>query len=245
MRTKPVATFKVKVASTIVWFIICGLIPIYNIIGYALFLIPNKAKHKVLTTWGRIFIFLSKHLCRTDYEIIGKENLIEGPAVFASNHQSTWETFAFNVFLPQHVWILKKELTKIPFFGWTLKTLSPIAIDRSAKNAAMLQILEQSKLRVADGFWVLVFPEGTRLAPGTKQAYKTGVARMAMNLNLPVVPIAHNAGHIMPRRSFWIYPGKVTIKIGKPIYKEDLSVEEFTEKIRSTIYNLLHEIGEV
>jgi 1-acyl-sn-glycerol-3-phosphate acyltransferase len=245
MKTKPIATLRVKVASTIVWFIICAFMPIYNLIGYALFFLPSKAKHKVLITWGRIFIFLAKYLCRTDYEVLGKENLIEGPAVFASNHQSTWETFAFNVFLPQHVWILKKELTRIPFFGWTLKTLSPIAIDRSAKSAAMLQVLEQSKLRVAEGFWIMVFPEGTRLPPGTKQVYKTGGARMAMNLNLPVIPIAHNAGHIMPRRSFWIYPGKVTIKIGEPIYQGDLSVEEFTEKIRSTIYNQLHEIGEV
>ncbi|MFN8770782.1 MAG: lysophospholipid acyltransferase family protein [Neisseriaceae bacterium] len=244
MKTKRKATTLVKITSTITWVIVCGLIPIYNIIGYSTFFINSKTRHKILTTWARIFIFLGKYLCRVDYEVIGQENLIEGPAVFASNHQSAWETFAFNGFLPQHVWILKKELTKIPFFGWTLKTLSPIAIDRSARSASVVQILEQSKKRIAEGFWILVFPEGTRLPPGTKQAYKTGVARMAINLNLPVIPIAHNAGHIMPRRSFWIYPGKVTVRIGKPIYPKDLTPEEFTEEIRSHIYNQLHEMGE-
>lgn len=238
-------TPKVVIGSVITWIIAGGLIPVYNMIGYAIFFLNKKIVHKVLTTWGRIFIFLGKYLCKVDYEVIGKENLIKGPAVFASNHQSAWETMAFNVFLPQHVWILKQELTKIPFFGWTLKILSPIAINRSERSAAVMQILEQSKKRIAEGFWIMVFPEGTRLPPGTKQPYKTGVSRMAMNLGVPVIPIAHNAGHVMPRRSFWLYPGKVTIRIGKPIYPENLTTEEFTEKIRGAIYTGLKEMGEV
>ncbi|MBY0380108.1 MAG: 1-acyl-sn-glycerol-3-phosphate acyltransferase [Burkholderiales bacterium] len=245
MKTKPKATFKIKVASTTMWLIMGGLIPVYNLIGYCIFFLNHRTRHKILASWSRIFTFLGKHLCGIDYEIIGKENLIKGPAVFASNHQSTWETMAFNVFLPKHVWILKQELTKIPFFGWTLRLLSPIAIDRSDKSRAVLQILEQSKQRIADGFWIMVFPEGTRLPPGTKQAFKTGVARMAINLNVPVIPIAHNAGHIMPRRSFWMYPGKVTIRIGNPIYPEQLTPEQLTEKIRSTIYQELIEMGEI
>ncbi len=238
------ATLGIKIRSTITWVLVCALIPVYNLIGYALFGLSPKKKHKILTSWGRIFTFFGKYICGVDYEVIGKENLIAGPAILASNHQSTWETMAFNVLLPQHVWILKRELTKIPFFGWTLKILSPIAIDRSQRTASVQQILSQSEVRIKEDFWILVFPEGTRLAPGVDQPYKTGVSRMALHLQVPVVPIAHNAGHIMPRRSFWIYPGKVTIRIGKPIYPDGLNTEELTNKIKTAIVTELKIMGE-
>lgn len=245
MITKPKATLRVKIASTITWLIMGSLIPVYFIIAYATFFLDNKTRHRILTTWGKFFIFFGKNLCGVNYEVLGQENLIKGPAVFASNHQSTWETLAFNVFLPQHIWILKRELIRIPVFGWTLRVLSPIAINRSNKKSSVMQILEQSKFKIQDGFWIMVFPEGTRLPPGAKHNYKTGVARMALHLNLPVVPIAHNAGHIMPKRSFWLYPGKVVVRISKAIYPDNMTPEELTEKIRSTIYNELNEMGEI
>jgi 1-acyl-sn-glycerol-3-phosphate acyltransferase len=235
----------VKTTSTITWLIVGGLVPVYFIVSLLTLFLGSKIRHRILISWGEVFTFLGRYLCRVTYEVIGRENLIQGPAIFASNHQSTWETLAFNVFLPQHIWILKRELIRIPIFGWTLNLLSPIAIDRSDKKAAVMQVLEQSVERVKDGFWIMVFPEGTRLPPGSKEAYKTGVARMAIRLNLPVVPIAHNAGHIMPRRSFWLYPGKVTVRIGKPIYPNNSTPEEFTETVRMAIHNELKTMGEL
>jgi 1-acyl-sn-glycerol-3-phosphate acyltransferase len=239
-------TLGIKIRSTITWIVLGGLIPLYNLAGVLLFFLSRKAKHRMLTSWGNVFTFLGKHWCNVDYEVIGIEHLIKEPAILASNHQSTWETMAFNVFLPQHVWILKRELIYLPFFGWALRMVSPIAINRSDRVASVQQILSQSKERIKDGFSIMVFPEGTRVAPGVDQPYKTGVARMALQLNIPIVPIAHNAGHIMPRRSFWIYPGKVTIRIGKPMYpSKDDNAESLTEKVKSAIIKELKIMGEV
>jgi len=245
-KTKQNLTVRVKIASTITWLIMGILTLLYFFLAQLIFFLGHKIRHRVLISWGEVFTFLGKYLCGVTYEVSGKENLIAGPAIFASNHQSTWETMAFNVFLPQHIWILKRELIRIPIFGWTLKSLSPIAIDRADKKASVMQVLEQSAERIKDGFWIMVFPEGTRLPPGSRENYKTGVARMAINLNLPIIPLAHNAGHIMPRRSFWLYPGKVTITIGKPIYPQEYSsAEELTECIRQAIYNQLKIMGEL
>lgn len=147
----------------------------------------------------------------------GLENLPNTCSILASNHQSTWETFAFSTFLPRHVWILKRELVRIPLFGVALNAAAPIAINRNNGKAALEQIAGQSIERIKCGFWILVFPEGTRVAPHVQKAYKTGIAKMALLLDVPIVPIAHNAGYVMPKRSFWIYPGHVTIRIGKAI----------------------------
>jgi 1-acyl-sn-glycerol-3-phosphate acyltransferase len=239
-------TLGVKIRSTITWLVLGGLIPIYNLLGFLLLFASRKTKHKILTSWGNVFTFLGKHWCKVDYEIIGVENLIKEPAIFASNHQSTWETMAFNVFLPKHVWILKRELIHLPFFGWSLRMVSPIAINRSDKVASVQQILSQGKKRLEEGFSIMVFPEGTRLAPGVDQPYKTGVSRMSLQLNAPIIPIAHNAGHIMPRRSFWIYPGKVTIRIGRAIYpSKDDTLESLTEKVKQAVTQELRLMGEL
>ena len=242
---KPHATLKIKIMSTIMWLIMGGLIPFYCLVVYGLFFLDNNTKHKFLITWPKLFTFLCKYLCGVNYTVIGMENIPKVPVIFASNHQSTWETMAFSVFLPKHIYILKRELIRIPLFGWALSSTSPIAINREDKRSAVMQILEQAIIRIKDGFSIMVFPEGTRLPPGAKENYKTGVARVAINLNLPVVPIAHNSGHIMPRSSFYLYPGTVTIIISKPIYPDHDTAEEFTEKIRSTIYNELREMGEL
>ncbi|MFN7093958.1 MAG: lysophospholipid acyltransferase family protein [Burkholderiales bacterium] len=186
---------------------------------------------------------MAKHICKVNYVIEGKENLIAGPAIIASNHQSTWETMAFNGIFPQHVWILKHELLRIPFFGWALGTLSPIAINRAQRAAALQQVLQQSVGRIAQGFWILVFPEGTRVAPGVTQPYKSGVSKMALSLQLPIIPVAHNAGRLMPRKSFFLHPGTITIKIGAPIYAQtNESPEELTERVRQVITANLNSI---
>jgi 1-acyl-sn-glycerol-3-phosphate acyltransferase len=245
-RNRPQTTLSVKIRSTIMWVLLCSVMPLYNVIAYLAYLLPAKSRHYLVSSWGILFLFLTKHICKTKYQVLGLENLIKGPAILASNHQSTWETLAFNKFFPPHVWIAKKELLKIPFFGWAFRTVSPIAIDRKAPTAASKQIVQQGKQRIKKGFWILVYPEGTRVTSNSKDhPYKAGAARMALELNLPIIPIAHNAGHIMPRSSFWVYPGLVTVRIGKPIYinKGD-DGESLTARIKASITHELDLINQ-
>jgi 1-acyl-sn-glycerol-3-phosphate acyltransferase len=239
-------TISVIIRSIIFWIIMTIAILPYFCLAMILLLIGNKnLSHGVLITWGKLFTHLAKYLCNVDYEIIGYENIhkIKGPALFASNHQSTWETMAFNLILPKHVWVLKRELLRIPIFGWAFRTMSPIGINRDDKGVAIEYILSQGYKRLKDGFWIMIFPEGTRIAPNIQSEYKTGVARMAINLKVPVIPIGHNAGYIMPKSSFWIYPGNVTIRIGEAIYPH---IDEDHEKLILRIKdNILQQVSQI
>lgn len=236
--------FMVFIRSTILWVVVLGLIPVYMIVGYILFAVNAKSRHKVLATWGRLFTFISKYICGVKYIVKGQEHLPKTPSIIASNHQSTWETFGYVGIFPQHVWILKRELIRLPFFGWTLATASPIAINRSDKVGATQQILSQSVKRIAKGFWILVFPEGTRVAPGIVAPFKAGVARMALALKTPIVPVAVNSGYCMPRSSYMVYPGVVEVVIDKPITPQnDETVEHLTARIEKTIRHNLAKLS--
>jgi 1-acyl-sn-glycerol-3-phosphate acyltransferase len=137
--------------------------------------------------------------------------------VILANHQSAWETMAFQLFFPPQVHVLKRELLWIPFFGWGLALMSPIAIDRRRGHSALRFMAKRGAQRLAQGFWVVVFPEGTRVRPGEKRAYQIGGAWLAAASGAPVVPVAHNAGALWPRYAFLKRPGTITVRIGPPI----------------------------
>ncbi|MBA3775915.1 MAG: 1-acyl-sn-glycerol-3-phosphate acyltransferase, partial [Betaproteobacteria bacterium] len=139
------------------------------------------------------------------------------PHVVMSKHSSTWETMALNLYFPSLAFVAKKELLSIPFFGWGFALASPITIDRSAGIGAMQQIVKQGRERFKQGFWIVVYPEGTRIPAGTRARYKTGGARLAKELRAPIVPVAHNAGYLWPKGVFGKKPGTITLSIGKPI----------------------------
>lgn len=237
-------TFMVFLRSTTLWTVVLALIPLYMVMGYLLYVVSARIRHKILSSWGLIFTFMAKYVCGVRYVVYGQENLPHVPSIIASNHQSTWETFGYVGILPQHVWILKRELTRLPFFGWTLKTASPIAIDRKNRARATQQILRQGATRLAQGFWILVFPEGTRVAPNVIKPFKAGVARMALALNVPIVPVANNAGYCMPRSSYMIYPGTVKVIINKPIIAEHNEPPEIlTNRIEQVVRQSLAKIS--
>jgi 1-acyl-sn-glycerol-3-phosphate acyltransferase len=156
-------------------------------------------------------------ICGIEYRVLGAEHIPKKPSIVLSKHQSAWETLAFQKIFPPQVWVLKKELLRIPFFGWGLAMTSPIAIDRSSGKAALEQVVEQGRDRLRQGFWVVIFPEGTRIAPGKKGKYRIGGAWLATHVNVPVVPVAHNAGEFWGRNSFIKRPGTITVSIGAPI----------------------------
>ena len=134
-----------------------------------------------------------------------------------SQHQSAWETLAYQEIFPPQVLVLKRELLWIPFFGWGLALMSPIAIDRARGTAALREMARQGRERLAQGFWVVIFPEGTRVAPGEARAYHQGGAWLAVNCDVPVVPVAHNAGRLWPRNAFLKRAGTVTVRVGPAI----------------------------
>jgi 1-acyl-sn-glycerol-3-phosphate acyltransferase len=238
MYKPPKKTLSIIIRSSIVWITVSILVPPYALLSFALCTVNVKTRHKIISTWGRIFSFLVKYVCKVNFIIKGLENLPKSPSIIASNHQSAFETFSYVSIFPQHVWILKRELVRIPIFGWALSTLSPIAINRANRLAASQQIIKQGLRRIKKGFWILVFPEGTRATPGTVLPFKTGVARMAQHLKVPVIPVTHNAGFCMPRRSFFLYPGTVEIVIDKPILViNNETVEDLTARIEAVIRN--------
>jgi 1-acyl-sn-glycerol-3-phosphate acyltransferase len=191
--------------------------PVYALVALATFPLPRMARYRIISGWSRLMVRLAKTLLGIDWRVEGSENLPGRPAVILSKHQSAWETMAFQLIFPPQVHVLKRELLWIPFFGWGLALMSPIAIDRSRGAAALRAIARRGRERLAQGFWVIVFPEGTRVAPGERRAYQLGGAWLAAAAGAPVVPVAHNAGLFWPRNAFLKRPGTVTVRIGPAI----------------------------
>ena len=171
----------------------------------------------------------------TRYRILGKENIPDKPCIVISKHQSAWETLAFQVIFPPQVQVVKKELLRIPFFGWGLAVLSPIAIDRGAGMRALKQLEEQGIERLKQGFWIIVFPEGTRIKPGTKGAYHPGGAWLAARSGTTVLPVALNSGEFWARKAFLKRPGTITVSIGKPIDPAGMKPGELNARVETWI----------
>ena len=191
--------------------------PPYALLALATFPLPPLVRYRVISGWSRAVLFLVRRLLCIDWKVEGHENLPARPAVILSQHQSAWETIAFQHIFPPQVYILKRELLWIPFFGWGLALMSPIAIDRSRGFAALRNIARRGRERLEQGFWVVIFPEGTRVAPGERRAYQLGGAWLAAASGAPIVPVAHNAGRVWPRNAFIKRPGTVTVRIGPAI----------------------------
>ena len=233
----------VRIRSIILWTIMYPYSIIVFLIAVIVSPLPAKPRHKFITSWNWLFNFCARNICNVNYNGIGRENIIDGPAIIASNHQSVWETICFTQILPQHVWILKKSLLKIPFFGWALKISDPIGIDRSNGNNAMKEVLEQGLDRFKKGFWIMAFPEGTRLNPGERKKYKSGTARLAILLDTPILPVAHDAGRFFPHSGLWLYPGTVTVKICPAIYRTSDDPAILTKQVEDCINAELDKMG--
>ena len=209
--------------------------PPYALLALATIPLPRMLRYRIISGWSRLVVILARRILGIGWRIEGSENLPDRPAVILAKHQSAWETMAFQVIFPPQVHVLKRELLWIPFFGWGLALMSPISIDRSRGMAALRQIARKGKERLEQGFWVVVFPEGTRVAPGGKRKYQLGGAWLAAHAGAPVVPVAHNAGRVWPRNSFLKYPGRVTVRIGHPIETGGRAPQEVTAQAEAWI----------
>ncbi len=206
------------------------------------FPLPHPLRYRFISQWARLQTWLIGVLCGVRYRVEGREHLPKGPAIILAKHQSAWETIAFQKIFPIQTWVLKRELLLIPFFGWGLALMKPIAIDRGAGRKAVTQVIEQGQARLKEGIWIVVFPEGTRMAPGTTRRYGIGGAALAAESGYPVVPVAHNAGFFWPRRGFLKKPGTIHVVIGPVIHTRGKSAEEINRAAEEWIENKMVEL---
>jgi 1-acyl-sn-glycerol-3-phosphate acyltransferase len=197
--------------------------------------LPYRQRFALARFWGRVLLAALKGICGLDYRVEGRENLPEGCHVALVKHSSSWETFAQTVILPPQAWVLKRELLWIPFVGWGIRLLRAIAINRGAGGAAVRQLIDQGTRRLAEGMWVVVFPEGTRMAPGQTRRYGVGGAALAVNAGVLVVPVAHDSGYYWPRRGFLKKPGTIRVVIGPPIDTRGRDPREVNEEAQRFI----------
>jgi len=209
-------------------------IPFFIIAMIALFM-PPKLRSKLISGWAVFVIWWLKITCGVKYQIEGAENIPESPCVFACAHQSTWEAIATQIFLPPLAWVLKKELLRIPFFGWGLWATRPISIDRADRKNALEQVVEQGVEKIKEGRHVLIFPEGTRTPYGKIGRYKKGAAKLAAAAKVPIIPIAHNAGKYWSSTSLWIKPGTIRCIIGSEILTLDKKDTQVSIEIENWI----------
>lgn len=196
---------------------------------------PRQFRWQVIAGWPRLATWLARHLLGIDYEVRGREHIPAEPVVILSKHSSAWETIAYTSIFPPHVYVIKRELLWIPFLGWGLGLMSPIAINRANRKAAMQRMIELGAERLKQGFSIMIYPEGTRVPVGRRGIYKLGGAALAIADGVRVLPVAHNAGLLWPRNSFLKYPGKVTVVIGAPIETRGRTAEEVMREVEAWI----------
>ena len=181
------------IRNLIYWLILCS--SLIFLFPFMLLASPFRdGAHKMARVWVGILNWSLKHIVGLKYRIIGAENIPDRPAVICAKHQSGWETLALQDIFPPQVYVAKRELFKIPFFGWGLKLVKTIGIDRNNRREANEQLIKQGLARKNEGYWITIFPEGTRLAPGKRGKYKLGGARMAKMFEMDIVPVALNSG---------------------------------------------------
>lgn len=223
---RSVLFFSIMVAVTVPWACVCMLASP----------LPYVKRYFVTSRWNVFIVWLAQVLCGIRYQFKGYENLPDAPVILLCKHQSAWETIFLLCKMPRPlVFVFKRELLYVPFFGWALGLMRMIPIDRAKGKDAFDQVEAQGRKRLAGGQWVIMFPEGTRIPVGQKGRYKGGGARLAVATNTPVVPIALNSGECWGKNSFVKTPGLITVSIGKPIAPDGMNQVELMQKVENWI----------
>jgi len=202
----------------------------------------SAVSFKIGLSWVRTITWTCKVLCRLDYSIEGTENIPEKNCVVFIKHSSAYETIAQNLLVPRQTWVLKRELIWAPFLGWALACLHPIAINRGAHRAAVEQVIKQGTARLAEGLWVVLFPEGTRMRAGETRRYGISGTLLAQEANTMILPIAHDAGYYWPRRGWHKHPGTIRFVIGPPIDPAGREPREVNKEIQDWIESKVAEL---
>jgi len=216
-------------------FLVITVVP-YGSMVIALSWLPPRQRFEVVRGWPRIAIWGARWICGIRWKVEGWDNLPKGPAIVLCKHQSAWDTLWLPSVMPNRLsFVYKRELHWVPFFGWALASVRMINIDRSKGQSAFEQVVEQGTEHLRDGWWIAIFPEGTRTPPGSEKRYKTGGARLAARTGTQVVPIALNSGERWPRKAFLKQPGEITVSIGPPIQATGRTDREIAALVESWI----------
>jgi 1-acyl-sn-glycerol-3-phosphate acyltransferase len=240
MEFKPVLIIR----SLLFWLGFVFNVLVFGLLIVLLFFTPSSFRLKIARIWSYTNNLLLKIFCGIDFKVEGRENLNVKTAIILSKHQSTWETLALHSFTPYVHWVFKRELMYIPVFGWALALTDPIGINRGAGSAAIKQLITEGKKKLDAGKWMILFPEGTRTAPGKTKKYKIGGALLAEKSGYPVIPIAHNAGEFWPRHSFIKWPGTISVVIGPAIETKGRSAEEINKEVFDWIEATMQKISD-
>jgi 1-acyl-sn-glycerol-3-phosphate acyltransferase len=214
------------VIATVIWSGVCMLAAP----------LPYNKRYFVTSRWNVFIVWCAKWICGIKYQFKGYENFPDSPAIILSKHQSAWETIFLLANLPRPlVFVFKKEILYIPFFGWGIALLRMIPIDRKQGKNAFKSVVAHGKRRLKDGQWIIMFPEGTRIPVGQQGKYKSGGTRLAVETGAVVVPIALNSGECWPKNSFIKKPGTITVSVGKPISPDGKTPDELMEQVEQWI----------
>ena len=229
------ATPQLVARSTVFMAGIIAVTIVWSAVSLASFVLPYRRRYHVISRWNVMVRWLLRHVVGLDYRIEGAENIPDTPCIVFSKHESAWETIILPIHFAPQTWVLKRELLRLPFFGWGLAMLDPIAIDRSAGTTALQQVIEQGRDRLSRGQWVVVFPEGTRVPPGTRRRYKMGGASLAAATGAPVLPVALDSGDYWGRNSFIKRPGVIRLVVGPLLDTHGLSAAEINRRAEAWI----------
>ena len=206
----------------------------WNIVAIPTFLMPRRAFMAVAKTWARSSVWLMRVVCNTRLEVRGLEKIPDGPLIVASKHQSMWETFALMQFFDAPLFIYKRELAWIPFFGWYLMKSGMIGVDRSGGMRSLMDMARRAPKEIRSGRQLIIFPEGTRTPVGAPPDYMTGVGQIYASSGVPCLPVALNSGLFWPRRTFMRYPGTLVVEFLDPL-PAGLTRKEFIVRIATVI----------
>lgn len=218
-------------------------VPIYGALVLLTAPLPRRYTYAGSLAWVDSVLWLLRVLCRLDYRVEGREQLPPHNCVVLLKHSSAWETLAQLRIFPPQTWVLKRELMWVPVLGWVLWLLKPIAIDRRGGGVAVQQVLEQGRARLAEGLWVMIFPEGTRMPVGVTRRYGMSGALLAAAEGLPIVPVTHNAGYFWPRRGWLKRPGTIRVVIGPPIETRGVEPRVVNERAQRWIEDTLAQLA--
>ena len=188
--------------------------------------LPMPVRYRLIAIWRAGFMALCHIVLGIHYHVVGRENMPRTPSVVLAKHQSAWETVGLQEIFPPLVFVLKKSLLWIPFLGWGFAAVKMISIDRGSGREALRQVVEQGCERLKAGYWVVIFPEGTRMAPGETRRFKSGGAQLAVASGALAVPVAHNAGEVWAKNAFVKKQGLVTVSIGPAIDPSGKTADE-------------------
>ena len=228
--------------------IVFGLVggTLYAATSILLFFTPRKFLFGIVTNFCSLMLWAGEFFCGLKMVVEGRENLPDSPSVIMIKHSSLFETYGHVPVFPRSTWVLKREIFWVPIFGWALALVfKPIAINRSTRGRAVKQVIEQGRARLAEGIWVTVFPEGTRMPPGETRRYGISGAALAKEAGVMIVPVAHNAGDFWARHQFRKYPGTVRFCIGPPIDPAGRSPKDTNLLVQEWIESKMREISAV